>query len=509
MDADGVPTLFYSSQTAAIHQWPLVTTRHDWSREKRGTPVVVTHVRTRKNQPLTFHERADGLVDAVFVGMVNRSEGGRAVSRPLLRSTLECGKRQTAEPCYFAFADDARSVAGLVQFMAEQRAERQMAHLFCTYADGRKKELAAIEKRCGSECEHPAVRVRRATNKREVHMNVYDDIKASDLQVDAEFRDLIPAITNEEREQLEANIVAHGGARDPLVAWLTADDTYTLLDGHNRFEICTRLGLPFSVAEAQFDTREQAADWIDCNQLGRRNLSAAGRKILIGRVYNRAKKSEHDGGKGKKRSGGQNARQSETTAQRIAREHGVDEKTVRRSAKVQQAAATLGIEQEITSGEIKATEAAIVTAAAELPTSPSAEQVKQAREKVGKKKQSKPTPSANAGDSRRKNGRLAHKITLALIGVRSAVETLSATDSTFRDAALHELQSCIGHLSRVQAAAPAKPQQHQAVDDLRAAVVQRWEKVRLWEKHWGIADMKDVRRLFIEVIREEQKLTDK
>jgi|688.fasta_scaffold19357_15 hypothetical protein len=337
-------------------------------------------------------------------------------------------------------------------------------------------------------------------------MDVYDDIKASEIQIDNEFRDLIPAITKEEREQLEANIVSHGGAREPLVAWHAADDLYILLDGHNRLEICTRLGLPFSVAQARFDTREQAADWIDRNQLGRRNLSVAGRKILLGRVYNRAKKSEHDGGKGKKRSGGQNARHSETTAQRIAREHGVDEKTVRRSAKVQQAAATLGIEQEITSGEIKATEAAVVAAAAELPENPSPEQVQQAREKVRKKKQSpKPKPAAKAGESRRRNGRLAHRITVALMGVRSAVETLSATDSTYRDAALHELQSCIGHLSRVQAAAPAKPEKLQDGDELRAAVVRRWEAMRLWQKQWSIADMKDVRRLFIEVIREEQK----
>jgi hypothetical protein len=341
-------------------------------------------------------------------------------------------------------------------------------------------------------------------------MDVYSDIKASQIQVDDEFRDLIPAITKEERDQLEANIVAHGGARDPLVAWLTADDTLTLLDGHNRFEICTRLGLPFSVAEARFDTREEAADWIDRNQLGRRNLSGAGRKILLGRVYNRAKKSEHDGGKGKKRSGGQNARHSETTAERIAREHGVDEKTVRRSAKVQQAAAALGIEKEITSGEIKATEAAVVAAAAVLPANPNPEQVEHARDKVRKKQQPpKSTPAAKAGNSRAKNGRLAQRITVDLIRVRSAVEELSKTDSTYRDAALHELQSCIGHLSRVSTAAPAKSEKLQDGDELRAAVVKRWEAMRLWQKHWGIADMHDVRRLFIELIREEQKQFNK
>lgn len=41
----------------------------------------------------------------------------------------------------------------------------------------------------------------------------------------------------EEYAQLEANIE---GCRDPLVVW-----DGTLIDGHNRFEICSKLGLPF------------------------------------------------------------------------------------------------------------------------------------------------------------------------------------------------------------------------------------------------------------------------
>jgi hypothetical protein len=341
-------------------------------------------------------------------------------------------------------------------------------------------------------------------------MDVYDDIKASAIQIDDEFRDLIPVITPEEREQLEANIVAHGGARDPLVAWLAADEQYVLLDGHNRFEICNRLGLRFSVAEARFDTREQAADWIDRNQLGRRNLSPQGRKLVIGRIYARAKKSEHDGGRGKKRSGGQNARHSEKTSERIAREHGVDEKFVRRSAKLQQAAETLGIENEITSGEIKATDAAIVTAAAELPADPTPEHVARARENIRKNaKPAKPAAAVKSGDTRRTNNRLANRIAAALRSVRADAETLGATNSAYQDEALRELQACIGHLSRVQPAAHATSGTRSDTAELRAAVTKRWEAMRLWEKHWSIADMEDVRRLFVDVIREEQKQLDK
>jgi ParB-like chromosome segregation protein Spo0J len=56
--------------------------------------------------------------------------------------------------------------------------------------------------------------------------------------------------------------------------------------------------------------------------------------------------------------------------------------------------------------------------------------------------------------------------------------------------------------------AKAKPAASPA-DDLRAAVTQRWRTMSVWDKHWARADMKDVRRLFIEVIREEQKQNDK
>lgn len=55
------------------------------------------------------------------------------------------------------------------------------------------------------------------------------------IQIDAAFKAQIPPLSVEEREQLEANIAAHG-CRDPLTVW-----NGVLLDGHNRYEICTWL----------------------------------------------------------------------------------------------------------------------------------------------------------------------------------------------------------------------------------------------------------------------------
>jgi len=99
-------------------------------------------------------------------------------------------------------------------------------------------------------------------------MNAYEKIT-----IDPEFAALIPPLSKEERDQLEANLLEHGSARDALVVW-NVDDRLILIDGHNRFEICMRLGLLFDIEEIEFSDRNHAKEWIIRNQFGRRNLSA-------------------------------------------------------------------------------------------------------------------------------------------------------------------------------------------------------------------------------------------
>ena len=104
-----------------------------------------------------------------------------------------------------------------------------------------------------------------------------------DIKIDTEFAALIPPLSAEERQQLEDNIVERGGARDPLVVW-ASKGTLTLLDGHNRYEICTRLELPFDIEEIRFYDRSHAEEWIIRNQFGRRNLAAYVRTQLALRL---------------------------------------------------------------------------------------------------------------------------------------------------------------------------------------------------------------------------------
>jgi len=87
------------------------------------------------------------------------------------------------------------------------------------------------------------------------------------IKIDPEFQALIPPLATEERQQLEANILADG-CRDPLVVW-----NGTLIDGHNRYEICTRHGLPYSTVDREFESRDAVKVWMIDNQKGRRNLT--------------------------------------------------------------------------------------------------------------------------------------------------------------------------------------------------------------------------------------------
>jgi hypothetical protein len=71
-------------------------------------------------------------------------------------------------------------------------------------------------------------------------------------------------------------------------------------------------------------------DWIDANQLGRRNLTPDQMSYIRGRLYNRTKKA--GGGRtGRDLSGGQSDHPK--TAETLAAKHGVSEKTIRRDGK--------------------------------------------------------------------------------------------------------------------------------------------------------------------------------
>ena len=146
-----------------------------------------------------------------------------------------------------------------------------------------------------------------------------------DLIIDPEIRSDLPAPLPEELELLEKSILAEG-CRDVLVVWKGHG---IILDGHNRYEICNRLGVPFRYVEMEFGSREEALLWVANNQLGRRNLTEYQKKILIGKKLDLQKKLE---GRPAAAKLPHSEGVSGETAERIAQEQGFSRATVERSA---------------------------------------------------------------------------------------------------------------------------------------------------------------------------------
>ncbi len=149
-----------------------------------------------------------------------------------------------------------------------------------------------------------------------------------DLIVNERIKERIPQMNVEEHLLLEESILSDG-CRDAIIAW-----NNTIVDGHNRYDICKKHNVVFKVTDKQFTDIEECLDFVDANQLGRRNLTNDQRMIIIGRRYNREKKKqgEHKGNQHTKKESGQIV-QIPSTSERIANENKIDEKTVRRYGK--------------------------------------------------------------------------------------------------------------------------------------------------------------------------------
>lgn len=87
-----------------------------------------------------------------------------------------------------------------------------------------------------------------------------------ELKIKPEFKNLIPGLSTEEFRGLEESLQAEG-CRDPIVTW-----NGIIVDGHNRYNICTSLKIPFKIVERQFADETEVKIWIIKNQFSRRNL---------------------------------------------------------------------------------------------------------------------------------------------------------------------------------------------------------------------------------------------
>lgn len=96
-----------------------------------------------------------------------------------------------------------------------------------------------------------------------------------DIIVNEELKAYIDPLTPEEHAALERSILTEG-CRDALVLWRDV-----LVDGHNRYGICQKHGLPFKTVQSTlFKSIDDVHLWMIDQHLGRRSVSDFQRGVL-------------------------------------------------------------------------------------------------------------------------------------------------------------------------------------------------------------------------------------
>ena len=172
------------------------------------------------------------------------------------------------------------------------------------------------------------------------------------IVIDKEFKELLPPLDKETYERLEANLIENG-CMHPLVLWGDI-----LVDGHNRYEICTRHEIPYRTEQKEFGSREEALIWIISTQVSRRNLSPMQLTYYRGLHYQADKKIQGGMNEYSERlEKSQNETFPNSTAMRLSQKYKVSRATINRDAKVSEGIEAIGAaspeaKQMILSGEV-------------------------------------------------------------------------------------------------------------------------------------------------------------
>ncbi len=171
-------------------------------------------------------------------------------------------------------------------------------------------------------------------------------------------KDLIRPLDKDEIEQLKANILANG-CQDSLKIWQTTqkvinpdattnEEQFVLIDGHNRYKICTENNIQFAVSILKFQSLDDVISWMIDLQLGRRNMSPNEIAYYRGLKYNQEKKIE-------KTHNFSPTGTSVKTSQKLAEQYGINEKTIRRDAEFAKGVESLSSElkREYLNGKVK------------------------------------------------------------------------------------------------------------------------------------------------------------
>jgi len=185
------------------------------------------------------------------------------------------------------------------------------------------------------------------------------------IKISDELRPYVDPLTPHEYAALERSILADG-CRDALVLWGDV-----LIDGHNRYAICQKHGIPFkTVQNNKFDSIEDVMLWMIDNHLARRSVTDFQRGMLALRkkaiLTARVKEQKTDGPEARPETIAEPARERPplVTREDIAKVAGISSNAVSRIEKIQKTAAPELVEA-VRAGTISLNAAAAV---ASLPS---------------------------------------------------------------------------------------------------------------------------------------------
>ena len=95
------------------------------------------------------------------------------------------------------------------------------------------------------------------------------------LKIDPEFKSFFPPLPKATYDALEVNI-NRNGCIEPLSVWQG-----TILDGHNRYQICHENNVPFEYVEIELENRDKAKLWMLQKQNDRRTIPVFQRCELV------------------------------------------------------------------------------------------------------------------------------------------------------------------------------------------------------------------------------------
>jgi len=152
------------------------------------------------------------------------------------------------------------------------------------------------------------------------------------FKIEPEFENYLPHPSKENDELFEKQLIADGGARDPLIVWAGED---ILIDGHRRYKFCLKNNLPYKTEKKDFDSEDAAKLWMILNQASRRNWTEEEETLMMGRAYELQKKQQGGDRKSEKIKGEDSTLIS--TAKKIGNEFGKKAHQVKRAEKISKA----------------------------------------------------------------------------------------------------------------------------------------------------------------------------